>query len=97
MNYPFCGLEEETVDHLLWKCGKINPCWDNLMNRLGLSPYAFLHFGIGAWLTNNFGSHFSSSWAKVVIATVAWLICKQRCNLIFRKSPVNFKSIVPRA
>ncbi|XP_039128912.1 uncharacterized protein LOC120265056 [Dioscorea cayenensis subsp. rotundata] len=94
---PFCGLEEESTAHLLWLCTKIFTCWANLLLRLGLSPLSHANFDSGAWLTTNYGSRFFNFRVKALIATLTWLIWKQRCNLIFRKIPTNLSSLVPQA
>lgn len=95
MNCPFCGLVEETTEHVIWKCEKVSFCWSELMVKFGLHANDYLHFSSGSWLLNNHGSKNESSWVKVLITTVFWLIWKQRCNLIFNQHPVNFNTVVP--
>lgn len=51
----------------------------------------------GSWLVKNFHGKAVDLRAKALIASVAWIIWKSRCNSIFRNITINFSSIVPNA
>lgn len=93
----FCNLTEETTDHLLWFCLKNSGIWSILFMTLGLNPSTFELLTNGDWLTVNHKSWLSDSGVKTLIATVAWLIWKNRCNLIFNHHSPNYSNIIPRA
>ena len=92
-----CGLEEETAKHLLWGCSKTAPCWYNLFTFLGLDTANTHHLGTGQWLLHNDKSWAGTSRVKALIASVSWLIWKERCNKIFKNSDPKMENIVPRA
>ncbi|XP_039135862.1 uncharacterized protein LOC120273306 [Dioscorea cayenensis subsp. rotundata] len=94
---PLCGLCEETSDHLLWKCGKVVHCWMDLFSKLNLNSDLLNSLSTGVWLDEFIFGRVSSSRVQALIATVAWLIWKQRCNLIFNNCVFDASSIVPRA
>lgn len=33
---PFCGLEEETADHIIWSCSKMAGSWISILHSIGL-------------------------------------------------------------
>lgn len=88
---PFCGLENETVEHLFQTCSKILHCWHDLFAKLGLPSYLIDSLRTGTWLLD-----INDPWSKALIATITWFIQKQRCNRVFRNEPVNTCVILPR-
>lgn len=89
---PLCRLEDETAEHAIWHCSKILQCWHDVSNNLGLPSCLSNSLSTGSWLVG-----ILDPWAKAIIATVTWLIWKQRFNTIFRNDPVNSSMIVTRA
>ncbi|XP_039141285.1 uncharacterized protein LOC120278609 [Dioscorea cayenensis subsp. rotundata] len=89
---PLCGLEPETAVHLFWSCPKILLCWHDLFAKINLPSHFIDSLSTGAWLLT-----ISDPWSKALIATILWLIWKQRCNLVFRNEPLNTSVILPRA
>lgn len=93
----FYGLIEDTAQHLLWKCPKIQSCWQELCCIVGLLNIDLNYLSFGAWFVERSLPPDAKSLNKALIATVAWLIWKHRCDLIFRNLPVNVKTTVNRA
>lgn len=90
---PFCSFMDETQDHVIWNCSKLACYWQSLFGKLGLSTSAVNSLQSGNWLTIRFDSRDGDHWVKAMIAIVAWLIWKERCNLIFKNIPPNLNSI----
>lgn len=84
VNCLFCSLFEETAKHVIWNCSKLAPLWRDLLSRLGIVLFSAPALHTGHWLTS-----FRNPWIKAMIANLAWLIWKERCNLIFNdKLPI---------
>lgn len=94
---PFCSLSEETATHLIWNCPKISHQWHLLLANMGLNPAFLNSLHNGAWLTSSFKVRAEDSWVKALIATLVWLIWKERCNWTVKSSRPNFNSLLPRA
>lgn len=48
--YPFCGLVEEDVDHLIRSCRKISHCWFAVFAKLGWNHSEISSLSNGSWL-----------------------------------------------
>ena len=42
---PYCGVEDETVAHLWWRCSRWNDCREGLGDPAGL-PTCFVEMGV---------------------------------------------------
>lgn len=93
----FCGLAPESASHTIWNCPKIMPCWISLCASFNLDPNILAEFDSGIWLTNSFVSKNSDAFFKALIANIAWIIWKDRCNLIFKGWQPKYHSIFGRA
>ncbi|XP_039115912.1 uncharacterized protein LOC120251463 [Dioscorea cayenensis subsp. rotundata] len=93
----FCGLAPESASHTIWNCPKIMPCWISLCASFNLDPNVLAKFDTGIWLTNRFVSKNSDAFFKALIANLAWIIWKDRCNLIFKGWQPKYHSIFGRA
>lgn len=96
-NCPFCGLVPEDGEHLIWKCRMISHCWFTVLDLLGWNHSVFSILSTGSWLLEPAPSKIDKLRPQAFIATVAWIIWKSRCNLIFKNSQVNFNLVVSRA
>ncbi|XP_039143960.1 uncharacterized protein LOC120281070 [Dioscorea cayenensis subsp. rotundata] len=94
---PFCGLAPETASHIIWNCCKIYPIWEFLCATFNLDPIIISGFCSSNWLTSRISSMFSNDFFKALIATIAWIIWKDRCNLIFKNWQPKFHTIYSRA
>lgn len=60
---PFCGLEEETTEHIIWYCSKISRSWTSILHSFGLNANDLTFLSSGSWLTFEKFSRSSSAWA----------------------------------
>lgn len=88
-----CGLELETTEHLFLTCCKAQAIWHHTAYLMGSQTLMLSEFASGAWVI----CQAFSSFAKAVIASVAWHIWKARCDAIFRDSSINVRLISFRA
>lgn len=93
----FCSLEPETTSHLIWNCSKIIPSWVSLLAALNLDTNHFVDFSSFAWLTCRFTSKNLVAFIKALVATTAWIIWKDRYNLVFKGWAPKFHSNFSRA
>ena len=82
---PLCGVEEETSDHIMWRCGKKQPVWWLCAGWVGdatVRPAV-----TGAHLVRfdcvSFNKEQKRAWRLVWFAAV-WTIWLGRNNLVFR-------------
>lgn len=94
---PFYSLSEETASHLIWNFSKVAHQWHLLLPNLGLNPAVLSSFQNVSWLTSSFKVKVGDSWVKAIVATLAWLIWKERCNWTFKSRRPNFNSLLPTA
>lgn len=64
---------------------------------LNLDTNLFVGFSSFAWLTCRFTSKNLDAFFKALVATTAWIIWKDRCNLVFNGWAPKFHSIFPTA
>lgn len=50
VNCHFCGLEEESADHVIWKCSKVKHCWMTILTMLNHNPNDIQFLCSGNWL-----------------------------------------------
>lgn len=93
----FCELDTETANHVIWTCSKVNSCWSMILDFLGLSHLNQSFLNSGLWLTSTVNLPHKIQFDKALIGTSAWLIWKERCNLVFKKWRPNFNTILDRA
>lgn len=82
---PFCGLEEKTAEHLIWKCNKVSHCWHIIHSMFDILPNDINNLHSGNWLFFNFNSRTSTSWAKAIIASISWFSGKKYAILSLRR------------
>lgn len=68
------------------------PLWRDLLSRLGIVLFSAPALHTGHWLTS-----FRNPWIKAMIANLAWLIWKERCNLIFNDKLPHLDLLISRA
>ncbi|XP_039123366.1 uncharacterized protein LOC120259982 [Dioscorea cayenensis subsp. rotundata] len=93
----FCGLVSESASHIIWNCYKIVPCWNSLCASFNLDFIILTGFSTSNWLTSRFTSKISDAFFKALIASIAWIIWKDRCNLIFKNWQPKYHTIYSRA
>lgn len=49
----FYGLEEETYEHILWKCQKCRRSWTIIGKFEGVDVKGIDHFTAGEWITKS--------------------------------------------
>lgn len=97
MSCPLCGLVDESAEHLFWNCPKIRHCWQDVFARIGWNQNEISLLSFGNWIFKNTYCRDVDLQAKALFASVAWIIWKSRCNLIFNNRLINFSTIVPYA
>lgn len=84
-----CGLYNETLEHLLLECPRVQNVW--------LNTELALHASLGLDDSIRNGNQFhkdNSKFFASIIATTIWLIWKACCDLIFKSVQPNFTKIV---
>lgn len=89
----FCGLSQESINHLFCYCSKVSSIWSQLCTKIGTHISFPFGFKSGAWITDSNYSMYIIS----VITTTAWFIWKSRCDAIFRNVNPNYPVIAHRA
>ncbi|XP_039127408.1 uncharacterized protein LOC120263528 [Dioscorea cayenensis subsp. rotundata] len=83
VNCYFCDLEEDSIDHTIWKCSKVKHIWDSILASMNICPPDLLFLSSGRWLTHWNHKRMENIKNKALITSAAWLIWKERCNFIF--------------
>lgn len=93
----FCGLAPESASHIFWSCNKIVPSWNSLLLAFNLDANLLINFNSSTCLTHRLTSKSKDAYFKALVATTAWIIWKDHCNLIFNGWTPQFHSIFTRA
>lgn len=93
----FCGLVSESASHIFWNYCKIVPCWNTLCATFNLDSIILNELSSGCWLTQRYTFKNSNAFFKALIATIAWIIWKDRCNLVFKGWAPKYHTIFSRA
>ncbi|XP_039119408.1 uncharacterized protein LOC120255712 [Dioscorea cayenensis subsp. rotundata] len=93
----FCNLMPETATHVIWECPKVALYWSRVLSYLGCPTMPISVLSSEHWITSYLNKSHNSQFGKALIVTTAWLIWKERCNLIFKKWTPNFNSLVDKA
>ncbi|XP_057771087.1 uncharacterized protein LOC130990877 [Salvia miltiorrhiza] len=82
-----CGVAEESINHLFWECGSIQPIWKELMAWFNkdYSHFIDIHCVLVAAWNEKFSSQVLSFW-KAGIINLLWRIWDCRNNIIFNET-----------
>ncbi|XP_039130370.1 uncharacterized protein LOC120266776 [Dioscorea cayenensis subsp. rotundata] len=93
----FCDLEEDSIDHSIWRCSKVKHIWDSILAMMNINSPDFQFLSSGSWLTLKTHNRMENFKTKALIASTAWLIWKERCNCIFQNLTPKLGNILTRA
>lgn len=82
---PFCNLDNETDNHVLWKCIKTKELWSLVASITRIILNHEESFPDGACLIKNWKIWMGNKVFKALLAACASVIWKARCNLVFKK------------
>lgn len=94
---PFCNLNNETDNHVLWKCIKTKELWSLVASITRIILNHEESFPDGACLIKNWKIWMGNKVFKALLAACAWSIWKARCNLVFNKVQPRFSDIFQQA
>ncbi|XP_039120499.1 uncharacterized protein LOC120256866 [Dioscorea cayenensis subsp. rotundata] len=97
VSYPFCELYDDSASHLIWLCSKVQHCWTPILIRMNKDPLDLNFLCSGRWLEYYDRNRKDCDQVKALIATMAWIIWKERYNHIFQNANLNLVSIPVRA
>lgn len=94
---PFCGREEETSLHVLWKCKSVRRTWkDFLQDRWKTFKATLFNWSNNmdlVWILMDMVDHSDLT----IIWVIAWLIWNQRNLLVMQNIEPNFSPIEAKA
>lgn len=91
----FCGLSEETAEHLFHNCHHASRIWREVSSLINVRIDFIDGVTSGAWIEND--RHPESKFVAYVCAAVIWWIWKARCSCNLRNVPVDHSWIVKSA
>ena len=84
---PRCGIEDETIIHMLHDCCGVKSLWESLVrpNKWNTFFGVQLHEWILLGLTTNIGMQSGTQWDLIFGFTI-WLIWLNRNDIVFNKA-----------
>ena len=95
-NCLLCDIEEETRDHLFFKCSKSMKCLQELRNWLGWRASSTNLLSILRWIQREKVSKFKKKVYNAMIAALVYVLWHQRNLCLWKEGAVNVTEVIQR-